>query len=269
MGGPVVIPKVYDGRKRQTFFFANLDEATSPRCHTQLRQYRPSPSFLQGDFSSPLLLNTTTPIATDALGRPIYAGEIFNPATTRLVGGIPVRDGYGFDPVTGLPIAGQANIIPANDPLRSQIAAKLVPLIPAPNLPGKLVHNEFSPRVNRLSFAPRPCSSGLTRLSERISICPFPSTSTRGPGRGSVNTFSEGCNVTSPSTYFGQGYTRTSPPGPFISSSTGSSAKSVQPYDYLIRPLGSSRDIALRGRELGVEAGACRSHCRHRWRAGG
>ena len=61
---------------------------------------QPSPCGA-GDFSS--LLDTSSQIGTDALGRPVYQGEIFNPASTRLVNGIPVRDGYGFDPVTGLP----------------------------------------------------------------------------------------------------------------------------------------------------------------------
>jgi len=135
IGGPVVIPKLYDGRKHRTFFFANLDDlhfgqGTLP----SYGNTAPLTSFLQGDFSNSLLLNTSTSIGTDVLGRPIYAGEIFNPSTTRTVSGIPVRDGYGFDPTTGLPIAGQANIIPANDPLRSQIAAKLIPLIPPPDL---------------------------------------------------------------------------------------------------------------------------------------
>ena len=152
IGGPVVIPKVYDGRKHQTFFFANLDilhfnQGTLPSFANTV----PTTAFLQGNFSSPLFLNTTTPIATDATPqhRPIYAGEIFNPATTRLVGGVPVRDGYGFDPTTGLPIAGQANIIPANDPLRSQIAAKLAALIPPPDKSG-LVDNAFQPSGNKL-----------------------------------------------------------------------------------------------------------------------
>src|ERR1700726_4822974 len=149
IGGPVVIPKVYDGRKQQTFFFANFvdlhfNQGTLP----SYGNTAPQTAFLQGDFSSPLLLNTSTPIATDVLGRPIYAGEIFNPATTRTVAGIPVRDGYGFDPTTGLPIPGQANIIPANDPLRSQIAAKLAALIPPPDRPG-LIDNAFEPSGNQ------------------------------------------------------------------------------------------------------------------------
>ena len=52
-------------------------------------------------------------IGSDALGRPIYESEIYNPATTRNVNGTMVRDGFGFDSTTGLPIAGQANIIPS------------------------------------------------------------------------------------------------------------------------------------------------------------
>ncbi|PYV37877.1 MAG: hypothetical protein DMG06_26945 [Acidobacteria bacterium] len=35
--------------------------------------------------------------------------------------------------MTGSPIPGSANIIPANDPLRSQVAAKFINLIPAPD----------------------------------------------------------------------------------------------------------------------------------------
>ena len=41
--------------------------------------------------------------------------------------------GYGFDPTTGLPIAGKANIIPAADPLWSSLATAVIPNIPAPD----------------------------------------------------------------------------------------------------------------------------------------
>src|SRR2546430_16240579 len=86
---------------------------------------------MQGVFMVTGLLDTTIVVVHYVLGRHIYQGEIFNPATTRLVNGVPVRDGYGFDPTTGLPIAGQANVIPANDPLRSSLAAFTIPNIPA------------------------------------------------------------------------------------------------------------------------------------------
>ena len=117
LGGPVMIPKVYDGRKK-TFFFMNLDYL----------KYRSGPlpgfgnttpidAFKRGDFSA---LLTNTQVGTDATGRAILSGQIFNPASTRLVNGVPVRDPY------------PGNIIPANDPLRSSVASKLIPLMAQP-----------------------------------------------------------------------------------------------------------------------------------------
>ena len=112
-GGPMVLPG-YNGRNK-TFFFTNFD-------YTRIRSgtlsgfgnTTPIDAFKNGDFSR---LLTGSQIATDALGRPIFQGQIFNPATTRLVNGIPVRDPY------------PNNFIPANDPLRSQVAARIVPLM--------------------------------------------------------------------------------------------------------------------------------------------
>ena len=133
LGGPVVIPKIYNGRNK-TFFFTNLDIVKVRQgLFAGYSNTVPTLPMRTGDFSS--LLDTSSQVATDALGRPIYQGEIFNPATTRLINGIPVRDGYGFDPVTGLPTSS-ANIIPATDPLRSQVAARYINLIPPPDRSG-------------------------------------------------------------------------------------------------------------------------------------
>src|SRR5262249_20226682 len=92
----------------------------------------PTDAFKTGDFSA---LLTTNQIATDALGRPIFQGEIFDPSTTRSVvpatcgtpppcAAVPVRDPY------------PGNIIPAGDPLRSAVAAKIIPLMVHPDRPG-------------------------------------------------------------------------------------------------------------------------------------
>ncbi len=121
LGGPVVIPKVYDGHNK-TFFFTNFD-------YTRLRSgvlpgfgnTTPIDAFKRGDFGA---LLTGNQIGTDVLGRPIFAGQIFNPATTRLVNGIPVRDPY------------PGNVIPANDPLRSRVAAQIASLMVEPNRAG-------------------------------------------------------------------------------------------------------------------------------------
>jgi len=206
IGGPVWIPHLYDGRKHKTYFFANLDDlhfgqGTLP----SYGNTAPLTSFLQGDFSSPLLLNTSTIVGTDILNRPIYQGEIFDPSTTRTVGGVPVRDGFGFDPTTGLPIAGQANIIPAGDPMLSQIAAKLVPLIPAPDLPNVLSHNAFAPSgnkwINPKTFFVRVDQAFGTNLNMSASV----NINTRPSLRQCAN-FSEGCNYNNPANYFGQGF---------------------------------------------------------------
>ena len=204
VGGPVYIPKLYDGRKHKTFFFADFDLLHySQGALPSLLNTNPLPAFLTGDFSA--LLNTSNVVAHDVNGRPIYSGEIFNPATTTTVGGIPVRNGYGFDPVTGLPIAGQANIIPANDPLRSSIAAQLAALIPAPDIAGKLSNNSNQPSGNKY-INPKTL---FVRVDQAIGTNFSMSTSVNVNTRPSLRqcaSFSKGCNFQSPSTYFGEGF---------------------------------------------------------------
>jgi hypothetical protein len=123
LGGPV--PKV-----KQTFWFFNLDALDyHSTVNTGLVNTLPTTLQRAGNFTE--FLDTNTVVGTDALGRPMYKGEVYNPATTRLQGTVPVRDGYGFDPTTGAPIAGQANIIPSTDPLWSPLATAVIPNIPA------------------------------------------------------------------------------------------------------------------------------------------
>ena len=119
IGGPV--PKIHKWGK--TFWFTNFDRLDyHSTVNIGYENTLPTPAERNGDFSqllqSPNAGCSTPPcqVGSDALGRPIYYGEIFNPSTTRTVNGVPVRDGYGFNPVTGLPTA-TANMIPGNDPL--------------------------------------------------------------------------------------------------------------------------------------------------------
>ena len=114
LGGPVI--------RNKTFFFGNFD-------YTRLRSgvlpgfgnTTPTDAFKAGDFGA---LLTGTQIGTDALGRPIFGGQIFNPATTRQVNGVFIRDPY------------PGNQIPAGDPLRSQVAAKIAALMVHPDRAG-------------------------------------------------------------------------------------------------------------------------------------
>ena len=114
LGGPI--------RQNKTHFFTNID-------YTRIRSgtiagfgnTTPVDAFKQGNFGA---LLTNNQIGTDALGRPILQGQIFDPQTTRLVNGIPVRD----------PFPG--NVIPANHPLRSVVASRIVPLMVQPDREG-------------------------------------------------------------------------------------------------------------------------------------
>lgn len=78
-GGPVYIPGFYPHRDK-TFFFANYEGLRLNGAGTD-SQVVPTSAFESGDFSS--LLGSA--IGTDALGRTILAGQIYNPYTTRQV----------------------------------------------------------------------------------------------------------------------------------------------------------------------------------------
>lgn len=147
IGGPVYIPKLYDGRNR-TFFFADYqgNRLITPAPATSTV---PTQSMINSGFTNLQdLITYNGGTATDVLGRTFSHGTILDPATTR-----PVTQGV-IDPVTTLPaiatgyvrdpfytgsivgmtnfvgLTSQLNILPAGriDPN----AVKLLDLYPAP-----------------------------------------------------------------------------------------------------------------------------------------
>ena len=132
-GGPI--------KKDKAFFFVDYEGLRIHQAQTDFETV-PVAGESTGDFSSIL---GSVPSGTDALGRPVFPNEIYDPSTTRTVnnpagcgtGNNPscpvVRDGFGFDPITGLP-GPQANIIPAAS--MSSVGLAYAALYPAPNLPG-------------------------------------------------------------------------------------------------------------------------------------
>ncbi|MGH9444401.1 MAG: carboxypeptidase-like regulatory domain-containing protein [Terriglobia bacterium] len=136
MGGPLYIPKIYKQRDK-TFIFGEFEG---------LREAQPVPftgsvpttAMRGGDFSGFL----GPQIGTDALGRPILSGQIYNPFTTR-----QVTQGQ-VDPVTGLtatqsgfirdPIPGNKIPTASFDP----VAQKLLQYWPLPTGPGTV--NNYS-----------------------------------------------------------------------------------------------------------------------------
>ena len=90
VGGPVYIPHVYDGRNK-TFFFTSMDVYRESTANTQIATI-PTLLMRGGDFSQTL----GAQVGTDALGRPVFANEIYDPTTTRTLTAGQV------DPTTGL-----------------------------------------------------------------------------------------------------------------------------------------------------------------------
>jgi carboxypeptidase family protein len=127
LGGPVYLPKKlfgplgYDGRNK-TFFFTNM-EVTRVRdfVSTDLTTL-PTLDYKRGDFSklfdpaftgNPL---SGTRVGTDALGRPVIFGQIYDPGTARQIGGKTVLDPF------------QGNIIPQSQ--WSSVSRNILSLAP-------------------------------------------------------------------------------------------------------------------------------------------
>ncbi len=91
-GGPVFLPRIYNGKNR-TFLFGAFEKYTMS--NYQLSQSYsatvPVPAFLNGDFSQ---LLTGKVLGKDALGRDVIQGQIFDPSTLRQVNGQWVSDPF-------------------------------------------------------------------------------------------------------------------------------------------------------------------------------
>jgi hypothetical protein len=123
LGGPVWIPKLYNGRNKSFFFFSGeeyrLGQNVIPTAFSV-----PTPAYRQGNFNAALLKNV---LGTDPLGRSIFGNQIYDPATAQVVNGQTVTT-----PFTN-------NTIPSArfDP----VAVKLQNLMPAPTNGALLANN--------------------------------------------------------------------------------------------------------------------------------
>jgi len=103
VGGPVFIPKIYDGRNRTFFFFAyqglrNVQALSVFSPSTSLLSTVPTASMQSSNFTNlqDLINYNNGKPTTDALGRTFPLGTILDPATTRSVAAGAV------DPISGL-----------------------------------------------------------------------------------------------------------------------------------------------------------------------
>jgi hypothetical protein len=121
-GGPVYIPKLYNGRNK-TFFFANYEMFRTRVNSAGNLATVPTDAYRRGDFSAAL---TNRNLGADSLGRPLLENTIYDPLTSRTINGQVLRD-----PFTG-------NRLPASrlDP----VALKIQDMVPTATLPS-LINN--------------------------------------------------------------------------------------------------------------------------------
>src|ERR1039457_6141570 len=146
-GGPLYIPGLYKQRNK-TFIFGIYDHflanTPSPSQYTV-----PDTNLLAGNFSEAL---GTVSAGNDALGRPIYAGQIYNPRSGhQITAGQPdtynpvtnpygtnltaTKTGYIRNPVPGNILSNIAGYVP--DP----VGAKLLSYYPVAQKPGDVPNN--------------------------------------------------------------------------------------------------------------------------------
>jgi hypothetical protein len=135
VGGPVFIPKIYDGRNKTFFYFTAERFNNATQGPGNLNWTVPQPEMWQGNLSR---LLTGKQVGTDALNRTVFEGQIFDPTTLRrLDNGRYVADAF------------PGNIIPTNR--ISKIAQKYGAIFnewyqPATN---SLLNNTYDNRINK------------------------------------------------------------------------------------------------------------------------
>jgi len=102
-GGPVWIPKLYNG-KDKTFFFFSFEQFRQKQGATSVTTI-PSATERQGDFSAllggPIMVNNA-PLINPCDGSDVLNGQIFDPTTTKTVNGVTCRTAFLGNKITNI-----------------------------------------------------------------------------------------------------------------------------------------------------------------------
>ena len=116
-GGPVWIPKVYNGRNK-TFFYFNWEQYIRDQYVLGAATSVPTAAYRQGNFAGAIVAAGNHNIGTDPLGGAIFADEIYDPLSRQTVNGQVVTTQF------------PGNAIPATR--QDLIALKIQSLLPQP-----------------------------------------------------------------------------------------------------------------------------------------
>src|SRR5581483_6927805 len=106
LGGPIRIPKVYNGRDK-TFFFFSWEQFLRNQNFLPAAFSIPNQAYRNGDFSAAIAGAGNKSLGIDPAGRPILANMIYDPNTRHVVNGQVITDPFTnnmispqrFDPV--------------------------------------------------------------------------------------------------------------------------------------------------------------------------
>lgn len=141
-GGPISIPKIYDGHDR-TFFFFNWEQYRAGRNVIADAVSVPTAAYRAGNFSAALLGNN---LGTDPLGNQIRPNMIYDPATRQIA-----ANGTVFTTQFA------NNTIPTAR--LDRVALKVQDLLPAPTSP-TLINNNFQGRYSQERVTQVPSIKG-------------------------------------------------------------------------------------------------------------
>lgn len=150
LGGPVVIPKIYNGHDR-TFFYFSFEQFRQNAFISNTYGIVPTDAQRSGDFSAALRPTCNGP---DPAGQMVCLNEIFDPGTTRSVGGAIVRS----------PFPG--NMIPKSEMDPSALIVQN--MIPEPNTPG--VFNYTAPGYSNFRHTTIPSVKMDELISEKVKL---------------------------------------------------------------------------------------------------
>jgi hypothetical protein len=152
VGGPVKIPKLYNGHDR-TFFFFNFEQFRETQNVNNIPITVPTDAYRSGDFSAAITAAGNTPVTKDVLGRPVLANQIFDPKSAFR------------DPMTGSLVANpfNNNTIPMSD--LDPVALKIQSFIPHAGAPS--LTNNLTPTYPSVRHTTIPAVKIDQQINER------------------------------------------------------------------------------------------------------
>src|SRR5215469_11026668 len=150
VGGPVWIPKIYNGHDK-TFFFVNWEQYRETQVINNVPLTVPTLQYRAGNFTQAL---TGRMLGVDGLGRPYQENEIYDPSTERVIGGVRYRD----------PFAN--NAIPATE--LDPVALKVQAYIPLPT--NSALTNNYVPSYTNTRVSTIPSVKIDHSISTRLKL---------------------------------------------------------------------------------------------------